>query len=246
MLKNSVNFGLTAIALAMLISAFVCKSAIQNRNSKENVLSVKGSASKDFESDLIVWTAYFDRLDYDLKTAFEKLNSDKNMIKNFLISRGISDKDIVFSAVSITKQYDYVYNEQGGLASQTFRGYNLHQNIEIKSKDLNKVEQVSREITDLIQKGVELNSTAPKYYYTKLSELKHALLAEAAKDAYERAKKIAENSDGDMGKLKKAVMGIFQITGQYSDEDYSWGGAFNTSSRQKTATITVDLEYILD
>jgi len=37
-------------------------------------------------------------------------------------------------------------------------------------------------------------------------------------------------------------MGIFQITGQNSNEDYSYGGAFNTSSKNKTASITVNLE----
>jgi hypothetical protein len=41
-------------------------------------------------------------------------------------------------------------------------------------------------------------------------------------------------------------MGIFQITGQNSSEDYSWGGAFNTSSKRKTASITMRLEYLVD
>ena len=46
-----------------------------------------------------------------------------------------------------------------------------------------------------------------------------------------------------MGKLKRSQMGVFQIVGQYSDEDYSWGGSFNTSSKYKTASITVKNTY---
>jgi hypothetical protein len=38
-------------------------------------------------------------------------------------------------------------------------------------------------------------------------------------------------------------MGVFQITGQNENEEYSYGGAFNTSSINKTATITVKTEY---
>jgi len=38
-------------------------------------------------------------------------------------------------------------------------------------------------------------------------------------------------------------MGVFQITGQNSAEEYSWGGAFNTGSRMKTASITMKLQY---
>ena len=41
-------------------------------------------------------------------------------------------------------------------------------------------------------------------------------------------------------------MGVFQITGQNSNEDYSYGGAFNTSSRTKTASITIKIDYGVD
>jgi len=41
-------------------------------------------------------------------------------------------------------------------------------------------------------------------------------------------------------------MGIFQITGQNSKETYSWGGTFNTDSREKSASITMKLTYKVD
>jgi hypothetical protein len=41
-------------------------------------------------------------------------------------------------------------------------------------------------------------------------------------------------------------MGVFQITGQNSAEDYSWGGTYNTSSKEKTASITMKLVYETD
>ena len=69
------------------------------------------------------------------------------------------------------------------------------------------------------------------------------MIAEATKDANTRAKKIADNADGKLGRLKNAAMGVFQITGQNSSEDYSWGGKFNTDSKGKTASITMKLEY---
>jgi hypothetical protein len=58
-----------------------------------------------------------------------------------------------------------------------------------------------------------------------------------------RAENIAKNSGASLGKLISANMGIFQITGQNSGEDYSWGGTFNTSSKAKTASITMKLDY---
>ena len=50
-------------------------------------------------------------------------------------------------------------------------------------------------------------------------------------------------SVSSLGKLDRSNMGVFQIVGQNSDEDYSWGGSFNTSSKEKTASITVNSTY---
>jgi hypothetical protein len=108
------------------------------------------------------------------------------------------------------------------------------------------VERISREITELLQSGIELSSEQPAYYYTKLSDLKIKLLEKATEDARVRAETIAKNADSKLGDLKKASMGVFQITGQYSNEDYTYGGAFNTKDKDKTASITVRLEYELE
>ena len=109
--------------------------------------------------------------------------------------------------------------------------------------EVEKIEKLSREITELLNKGIQFYSDAPRYYFTKLADLKIEMISKATEDARLRAVKIAENSGGKLGDLISAKMGIFQITGQNSKEDYSWGGTFNTSSKKKTASITIKLEY---
>jgi hypothetical protein len=69
------------------------------------------------------------------------------------------------------------------------------------------------------------------------------MISKAKEDARLRAERIAESSGSKLGNLISANMGIFQITGQNSTEDYSWGGTFNTSSKEKTASITMRLSY---
>ena len=72
------------------------------------------------------------------------------------------------------------------------------------------------------------------------------MISKATEDARVRAEKIAENSGGTLGELKSANMGVFQITGQNSGEDYSWSGAYNTADKRKTASITMRLEYEIE
>lgn len=234
------------IGLAVVISAAMLSSAFVNRNRKQDTISVTGLGSKDFVSDLIVWTGSFSRKSQTLKEAYALLDSDRENIRKYLTSKGIKSEEIVFFAVDINKQFDEVYNDQGRRINTVFTGYLLTQQVQVESHDVNKVENISREVSELINTGVEFYSNSPQYYYTKLAELKVEMIAEATRDAYTRAQKIAENAGGKVSNLKSASMGVFQIVAQNSSEEYSWGGSFNTASKNKTATITMRLEYNTD
>ena len=100
-----------------------------------------------------------------------------------------------------------------------------------------------REISSLIAQGVSIEAYAPDYYYTKLDDVKMGLIETASADARTRAEKIADNAGTKIGRVASARMGVFQITGANSNEEFSAGGSFNTSSRTKKARITMRIEY---
>jgi hypothetical protein len=220
-------------------------SAIKNRNKADNTISVTGLGTVKFTSDLITWSGNFSRNSFDLKSAYAELANDRKVIENYLVSKGIPKNEIVFSAVDITKQYN---DNEGanGRSIRTFAGYNLSQSISLESKDVAEIENLSRNITEIINLGIEFTSSSPSYFYTKLADVKQQMIADATKDAKLRAEKIAQNAGSSLGKLKKASMGVIQITAPNSDEDYSYGGTFNTSSKEKEASITIKLEYQVD
>ena len=236
---------LTAIifGLAIVIAAAVLGNAFMNRNNKEQTISVTGLGNEDFTSDLIVWSARFNKVNSNLKQAYADLEKDKNIVKTYLVTKGIAEEKIVFSAVNSSENSDPLYGPNGNYIGSTFTGYTLTQTVEINSKDVEGIERVSREITELLNQGLQLYSESPRYYYTKIEDLKIEMISRATENARLRAEKIAENSGAKLGDLKEARMGIFQITGQNSGEDYSWGGAYNTSSKEKTTSITMKLTY---
>ncbi len=240
-MKSSI--GSILISLAILGSALVFAQAFKNRHKSNNTISVTGLGSKDFVSDLIVWSGSFFQKDMDLKVAYAQLDKDREAIRNYMISKGLSMENMVFSSVDINKEYENVYDQNGNRIKSVFTGYRLRQAVQIESNEVDKVESISREVTELINAGIEFYSDYPQYYYTKLAELKIEMIAEATKDANVRATRIAENAGSRVGRLKNARMGVFQIVAQNSSEEYTWGGSFNTSSKRKTATITVSLEY---
>ncbi len=234
------------IGLSVIITGYVLGKAYNYKFNSQNTVGVMGGAEHYFSADLVVWSAAYSRTNFALKDAYAALKSDEQQVRAYLEKSGIADSEIVFSAIVIDKQYQYHYNEHGTVTSTTFTGYSLRQTVKVSSRSIDKVEKISREITELLQSGIELSSEQPAYYYTKLSDLKIQLLEKATQDAHLRAETIAKNANSDLGELKNASMGVFQITGQYSNEDYTYGGAFNTKDREKTASVTVRLEYELE
>lgn len=229
-------------ALGLLASAFVLASAYKYKYRVNNTINVTGNAKKDFESDIVKWTASYSRKSMDLSEASEQLKRDRDLVKSFLIQRGIKENEILFNAVNIQKDFSYHTDERGN-SYNTFSGYSLTQMVSIESRDLDKVDNASREISTLISQGVELSSNSPNYYYSKLEDLKLSLIAEASQNAKARAENIAKESGSRLGELLKADLGIFQITGQNDNEDFSYGGVFNTTARSKTANITIKASY---
>lgn len=241
MKSNSFIVSLIA-GIALIIFAWILGDAYKYKYRVSNNINVTGNARMDFESDIVKWTAYFSRKSMDLSVASEQLGRDRQLVRDFLIGQGIAAEEILFDAVNINREFSYNY-DNNGRSYQTFTGYSLSQNVSVESRDLDKVDNASREISTLISQGIELSSQSPSYYYSKLEDLKLELISQASDNARQRAHNIAKEAGSSLGKLVKADLGIFQITGQNDNEEYSYGGVFNTTSRNKTANITVRASF---
>lgn len=247
--------GTIIISIAIIITAYVLGNSFKNRNENLDSISVIGLGTKDFISDEILWTASFSVKNYDIKEAYNKMKQDQKIVSEFFISKGFKSTDFSFGAVNFNKKYREIRKENPdnpyqNQYEQVFDGYESYQTITFKTKKnpelMKKIEDVSNKTSELINSGIELTSNTIQYTYSNLPSLKHSLIESASKDASERAIKIIKTADGDIGKLKNASMGVFQITGQGSTEEDSYGGNFDLYSKNKTARITVRLEYELE
>ncbi|MFN4854505.1 MAG: SIMPL domain-containing protein [Bacteroidota bacterium] len=241
--KNTLRF--LFLPISILLASWIFSVTWKRTHKQGETITVTGLSSRDFSSDLIVWSGSFSAKASDLKEAYKVLISDQALIKDYLEQKGITAKEMLFSSVSINRDYNSVYNPDGS-RKDVFTGYTLSQKVEISSKRVAVIEKIAREVTEILNKDIEFYSNPPEYYYIKLDELKLQMLAEAAANARLRAERMAENAGASLGKLRSADMGIFQITARNSGEDLSWGGTFNTSSKEKTARITIKASYFVD
>ena len=239
--------------LAIIITAVILGNAFKNRNAKQDTISVIGLGTKDFVSDEIYWSGNFAAKAMDAKDAYNLITADKAKVKQFFLSKGFKETEIIFSGVNFDKSYRTVTieGENNSTKSESiFDGYTATQTISFSSKKnpelMKKIETVIDQTAELINSGIQFNPNQVQYTFSDLPSLKHDLIEKATQDAKERAQKIVKTGKGDMGKLKDASMGVFQITGKGSVEEDSYGGTNDTYSKDKTARITVRLAYILD
>lgn len=222
---------------AVLVSAYTFKY----RNRADDMIVVTGLAKQDFDSDLAVWSGHYDVHNTTLKGAYDQLKKDAEVVRLFLKDKGIEDSELQISSAAIDKEFAEAVEGQKTL--NKFVGYRLSQTVRVESKTIDKVEAVARDITSVIDKGVEMYSNSPEYYYTKIGDLKIAMIAEATKDGTLRAQQIANNATGKIGNLRYSSLGVFNIARPNSNTETSWAGSFDTSSRRKTASVTIKLQF---
>jgi hypothetical protein len=240
-IHSTLWLGIT-LALGLIISTLIISNTVTRVKLANQTITVKGYAERRIKSDLIIWKGLFTVRGAKLTEAYALLNRDLSLVKEYLVSKGVRENDIIVSSIK-TRTF-YGRDEQGKPTDQ-IAGYELEQQVEIHSNDVDKISGIAREATELINKGVRFQSLEPQYFYTKLSDLKIEILAEATKDARIRAEQLAINSGCKVGKLCSAYMGVLQITKAYSTEvsDY---GINDTSSLEKDVKAVVSVSFSID
>ena len=233
------------IALAVIISSgILAYGFVYYKTSGDNDIKATGSASVDFESDLIVWRGNFSQEANTSRIAYEKIKNDADIVKDYLRKQGLTDSEIVFSSVDVTRTTEDRYNDEGNFIGSYYTGYKLTQSITVTSEKIDAVAERSRNISTLLESGVEFESWSPEYYKTDLDDVKMELIGRATENARERIDIMAAGTGAGVGRLKNSELGVIQITPRNSGtSSYTYDGAFDTSSRYKTATITVRLDY---
>jgi hypothetical protein len=243
-LKNSQIIILgVCIAAATIASSFIlAQGALKLMKFTKEVITVTGSAQKNIRSDSIVWRCSFNRCSPEMTAAYTALEDDLKKVLDYLTLQGIGRDKIVVAQVAINTVYKK--NDKGNDTNEVYE-YRLSQTVEVRSPDVDKVTAVSRGSTELITQGIGFESFAPEYYYTKLHELKVAMVAQATENAKLRAQNMAQATGNRIGFMRSARMGVFQVTPENSTEvsDY---GMNDTSALEKKVTAVVSASFSIE
>ena len=242
--RNLIVFSF-AIIIGLTLASIILGRSIERFRSADRYISVKGFSEHEVKSDFAVWTIKTRIANNDLSEGSKSIENAKNQVIDFLLRNGIDQNEIIQKDLIVN---DKKAQEYGNNIGDSYR-FIIDKTIQVRSKDVDNIEKVSRMTDDLLKAGVVISNTndfqgSVKYIYTKLNEIKPSMLTEATKNAENAAKQFAIESNTKLGKLKKANQGLFTIL----DRDQSLSGqdgyyAMTGSDMYKRVRVVVNIDY---
>lgn len=232
------------VTVGAVVASVVLGNAFVRAKSDSEMIRVTGSARKAISSDFVIWRLEVTQRSNEMGNAYAGLKASVDKAQKFLETKGIKADEVFPSSIRTQTLYAPRPADEGYDYStmREIQGYELRQSVEVRSSNVDLVEKIAREITDLLSQGVSIESNEPSYIYTKISEEKVQILAEAAKDARRRAEEIASSSGSKLSGVRFARMSPLQITPAFST-DVSGEGINDTTSREKAITAIVTLGF---
>ncbi len=245
--KALIALGMVFLAAAPPLSTYIASRSWERVKVRpvERSIRVTGSAKKRITSDLIEWSATVAADAPDKLAAYRKLHTDVEATVAYLKTQGVPEGEIFPDSATIEEVFTTVYEGKGDdrIAKQVLTGYHAKQFVSVRSADVQRVERVSREITQLLENNISVESNAPQYFYTKLGDLKIEMLSAASKDARTRAENMLKSAGGaSLASLKDADMGVINVNPANSSET-SWEGNNDTTSLEKDVIAIVHVTY---
>ncbi|WP_425592810.1 SIMPL domain-containing protein [Candidatus Borrelia fainii] len=189
--------------LVFVIASVIMSNGIKNIGIKNgNYITVKGLSEKEVLSTSSSWNLRYE-LGGNTIDEINKLNNANFLaIRDFFVSYGFHEDEI-----SMKNMDFHIANY-----SDTLYKYNAYVSLGIYTKDIDKMEQVSKNIIKLYNKGVLFTGNGgPSYYFDKINDVKPEMLADSIKNALDAALEFSRNSGAVLGKIKTANQGYFEF-----------------------------------
>lgn len=239
--RSQLFFGLVALAIGLAAGLFFVAQSLKDIRRGTEEVTVTGSARRAIRSDFVVWRLSVAVQSTSLTSASEELSRGAERVRAFLRAERIADSLVTVKPVESSAITETLPDgrETGRILAQR-----LSQSFEVRSADVDGITRVSQRASALIAEGVPLTAPSPEYLYTKLSEIRIALLEDATKDAKLRAEAIAKSTGVSIGAVRDARMGVFQITPRFSTEvsDY---GVNDVTSIDKDVTAVIRATFVI-
>ncbi|MBL0940976.1 MAG: SIMPL domain-containing protein [Gemmatimonadaceae bacterium] len=200
------------LAIGLIAGGAFIGSGFTRFRTGDRVVTVKGVAEREAKADLAIWPLRLVVTDDDLGRANTALERNVQQVRAFLKAQGF---DSAGTEISVQDFRVEDARTMGGYTN-TAR-YIIRQTLVVRSPDVDRVQSASQNVPELVRNGVVLSSGqeygggGPTFVFTKLNDLKPAMIAEATSRAREGAEQFAKDAQSSVSGIRSASQGVFEI-----------------------------------
>lgn len=233
---------LAAALLAAGIGAagwFVGRGFFDGR-AADRFVTVKGVAEREVKADLVLWPLRFVATSNTLAQAQQKIAADGVAVFSFLAEAGIVRDAVEVQSLQVEDLLAQAYRS-GPIESR----FIMAQTLMVRSSEVDRIAWASQRMGELVAAGVVLGGGGqpvggPIYLFTRLNDVKPAMIAEATRSARAAAEQFAKDSGSRISGIRRASQGLFQIL---SRDDVP--GASEQTQIAKTIRVVTTIDYEL-
>lgn len=197
------------IALGLVGAGWFASQGMAHLRTADRYVTVKGSAEKIVDADLVVWPLSQTVGGNELGAVQAQLDANTQTIRSFLTSAGFKDEEIVVSPPRLEDRWAYSYGD-----NRPPERYRYSNTVTLRSSRVTEALAALRRSGDIVSRGVMLNTDeggGPDFDYTRLNDIKPALIAEATSNARKSAEQFAKDSGARIGGIRSANQGVINI-----------------------------------
>ena len=236
------SFGALFVAIGLALAGFLIAQGFHASRTADRFVTVKGISEREVVADVAIWPLRVVASDNDLAKAHAQLERSMERIREFLTKNEIDLATAQVTGFSVNDSQTNQYNSGSGGAR-----FVINQTLVVRSSEPAQVFAASAKVGELVAAGVVLSSGGeyggggPTFIFTKLSDLKPAMIAEATARAREAAEQFARDSGSRIGGIRRANQGMFEILARDRAQ-----GITEEGQLAKTVRVVSTVDYSLE
>ena len=222
-----------AIAAGLAAAGWFVAEGLYALQASARVVTVKGLAEREVPADVGVWPIVFTVHADELDKLHDAIDSTTSRVLDFLSEHGLPASEAYRSIPRITD-----FRAQAlGQAGQPEHRFLAEATLTLRTRDVAAMKSAMENAGTLVGRGVVMvrsYEARPRFLFTRLDEVKPAMIAEATRDARRAARQFAQDSGSRVGPIRTARQGYFSVT----DRD-------PFTPEFKTVRVVTGVEYFL-
>lgn len=198
------------LALGIAGAGYFVSQTLYNAKVAINTAEVKGLAERRVEADRAFWKIQYTVAGTnkgDIPKLYEQSATHQKQVIALLRESGFDENEIAPGVIDY-EQHEFRDENQRLVEVK----HQLTGSIEIQTNKVQLVTKVRSKMNELISRGLDIKNNPPAYYFTKLNEIKPAMVQEATTNARVAANEFAANAGVKVGGIRDARQGNFVVT----------------------------------